>query len=437
MAHVPGSLSYEPEPSFSVPQVGPATTLPPPDRHSKRSATGCKHDLHPSLPSHTPLCLTCILGTAQAKLEQAQERLLDQGGLDLSWALRDRSWVKARLAYYHARRGLEKAKKRDQLRWEREQAWDEAHLLSKFEQIDAGRQPDAETECSACSSMISGELEVPNLKIDNSLAWWDRPDAVARASEPKTPNQSRIRRKRPARRGSPTMHSIIHELRTALLTSESEQQLWEMRYKTEAAVRRKHHLGEGTRFEPTFWDSPISSLTSRNNHLQAQAAKRMAERHARGNAPRPRPPRSSLSHCESAEEFVVDEGLKEAMRLREEADELEREARRAGEDIGFLYFVGPFDETEKWRGDFVKSKHYLIWRNWTQQPGMEDDDEAEHENMMEYEDEVQHGNITIYEDEAPHGDVMEYEDETQHGDVMEYEDDAQLENLMDYEDEML
>jgi hypothetical protein len=162
------------------------------------------------------------------------------------------------------------------------------------------------------------------------------------------------------------MRDIIHNLRTALLTTTSEQQIWETRYKTESAVRRKHGLGTDNQFDPTFWDSPVSGLIIKDNYQHALVERRMAERQARGNTPRPRPPRSSLSYCESAETIVVDKELREAMRIREEADELEREARKAGEEVGYLYFVGAVDGLEEWKDDVLKSKPHLVWRDHAQ-----------------------------------------------------------------------
>jgi hypothetical protein len=171
------------------------------------------------------------------------------------------------------------------------------------------------------------------------------------------------------------MRSIIHNLRTALLTATSEQQIWETRYKTESAVRRKHGLGTDSQFDPKFWDSPVSGVTIQDNYRHALEERRMAERRARGNTPRPRPPRSSLSYCESAEAIVVDKKLEEAIRLREEADEIEREARKVGEEVGYLYFVGALDGLEEWRDDVLKSKPHLVWRDYDQSVEGEGQDE--------------------------------------------------------------
>jgi hypothetical protein len=295
--------------------------------------------------------------------------VLNAGGLDRSWELRDREWVNARVVYYIACRNLEKARKRDQLRWEREHFWDELHLRTEFEHIDKDRRPDERSGCSTCSSVFSAKFPTFGERVDNSLAWWDCPSALASPPEAKIPVQSRFRRKKRTTMGSPSMRDMIHSLRTALLTATSEQQMWETRYKTESVIRRKHGLGSENQFEPNFWDSPISGLTVKDYFEQALAMRRMAERRARGNTPRPRLPRSSLSQCEFSEAIVMDEELREAMRLREAADELEkveREARRAGEEVGYLYLVGIVDGLERWRDEVLKSKPHLVWRDYAQ-----------------------------------------------------------------------
>jgi hypothetical protein len=377
MAHMPDKPEDPISDPLMIPKVDSPLMTPPPlqSQHPKRFATKCNHELHPSASSHTPYCPPCVLHTAQAKLEVTQETVMNAGGLDRSWELRNREWVSARLAYYLACSALEKARTRDQLRWEREQAWDEAHLQSLFDHLDITTRPYEGYGCSLCSSGVSDRFQVFNQRVDNTVVWWDRPGVLISPPERKISTRSRFCRKKRTATGSSSMRSIIHNLRTALLTATSEQQIWETRYKTESAVRRKHGLGTDSQFDPKFWDSPVSGVTIQDNYRHALEERRMAERRARGNTPRPRPPRSSLSYCESAEAIVVDKKLEEAIRLREEADEIEREARKVGEEVGYLYFVGALDGLEEWRDDVLKSKPHLVWRDYDQSVEGEGQDE--------------------------------------------------------------
>jgi hypothetical protein len=88
----------------------------------------------------------------------------------------------------------------------------------------------------------------------------------------------------------------------------------------------------------------------------------MAERRARGNAPRPRPPRSSLSYSEHTDEVKLDEKLLEEMLKREEMEIFERQTRKVGEEVGYLYFVGGIDGLRIWREDFMRSDRQLVFR---------------------------------------------------------------------------
>jgi hypothetical protein len=90
----------------------------------------------------------------------------------------------------------------------------------------------------------------------------------------------------------------------------------------------------------------------------------MAARRARGNVPRPRPPHSALSYSECSDEIKLDESELEHMCKAEKMESLERKARRIGEEVGYLYFVGDgFDGLYEWREDFLRSDRQLIYRN--------------------------------------------------------------------------
>ncbi|KAF2865453.1 hypothetical protein BDV95DRAFT_632305 [Massariosphaeria phaeospora] len=355
-------------PSYSSTPGTQRPSQPLQQYHPTQCATTCTHEIHRSAPAHTPYCPACITKSAKTNLEFAQGKLLLTGGLDNPPRLRDADWKRANLVYQTALRALEKVRKKDQLRWERENAWDAAHASSEA----SGGQ--ITPYCNVCTSVSTEPLNTSLDRVQDDVAWWEKPGGLASYLGSPTPPRSRPPRPKsgtvPAGRGS-SMGYIVRELRAALAASESEQREWYRRYETECAVRRKYDLGENSSFEPTFWDSPISSAKVRELFHEAQEIKLKNERFARGNKLRPRPPRSSLSRCETAEEFEIDEEFKEKMRLEEEAEEaerMEREAQKVGEEVGYLYWVGCMNLVEEWKEDFLRSNHNLVWRDRMQPP---------------------------------------------------------------------
>jgi hypothetical protein len=188
--------------------------------------------------------------------------------------------------------------------------------------------------------------------------------------------------------------------------SDANRLLWETRYRTESAIRRKHSLGEEYRFRPEFWDVPVSASLSRKSYQQAQD-----ERKARGNTKRPKPPSSSLSHVERSEEIEIDEAMLDQIRRTEEQESLERQIRKVGEEVGYLYFVGGVDGLEEWSDDYVKSDRQLVKRKFvpTAKPSEngehgsdteEDEDSSKEDNSDEdksEEDEVSSGKMEVDE----------------------------------------
>ncbi|KAF1962053.1 hypothetical protein CC80DRAFT_499490 [Byssothecium circinans] len=332
----------------------------------------CSHELHPSAPEHTPSCPDCIIATAKRKLDHAQEELVNYGGLHLPPYLLDGSWKRAKLAHSAATGNMGMARRKDQLRWERERAWDDAHLQADFASIDAGSSFDLEKDCPVCVSANVQEEE-PISKYTNSQsdgnqyrAWWERPNALAPEEGPSTLPRSRAHPRNSPRysmRGSPPMRKIIHEQRAAILKRQKEQQHWEFLCKTEAAVRRKHALSADTWFGPDFWEDPISGIVTRQNHRNIQEDQRMAERRARGNKPRPRPARSSLSSCENADEIGSDEEVDELQQAREEEEKQFARVEQAAKEVGWLYFVWDGLEWD-WGNDevYFASNLALVWR---------------------------------------------------------------------------
>lgn len=198
------------------------------------------------------------------------------------------------------------------------------------------------------------------------MAWWEHPGALAverilvRRTLPRSSNQPQ--RCTPRIQGSQALRKTVQDLRAFKYSADAHRRMWETRNKTESAVRRKHSLGEGFYADPNFWDLPISGVASRQNFQHAQNSKRLAARRARGNMPRPRPQRSLLSFSESLDEVEVDQDWIEEMREKEEMDELERETRKVGEEVGYLYFVGAVDGLEEWRDDYLRSDRQLVTR---------------------------------------------------------------------------
>ncbi|KAH7385950.1 hypothetical protein BKA66DRAFT_415529 [Pyrenochaeta sp. MPI-SDFR-AT-0127] len=335
--------------------------------HPRRVATKCGHDIHPSSSIHTPWCPACVASLTRAKLDAAQKNLVTQGGLTPVEYMRDRQWIQARLKHEIAKQRLEKKRKENQLRWEREQLWDELH-----KQYDSQRPLPATglqdpSPCPACASLVNSyPVQVPEAHIARNVTWWERPGALAvdhislRRTPPRSRKQPQVHA--PKAPGSQALRKAIQDRREAMHAAETYRRMWEIRNKTESAVRRKHSLGEGFYADPDFWDLPISGLVSLQNFQHNQNNQRLAARRARGNAPRPRPPRSSLSFSETPDEVIVDQNWIEKMREEEEREGLEKETRKVGREVGYLYFVGAIDGMEEWREDYLRSNRQLVTR---------------------------------------------------------------------------
>ncbi|OAL48905.1 hypothetical protein IQ07DRAFT_488217, partial [Pyrenochaeta sp. DS3sAY3a] len=335
--------------------------------HQMRIATKCSHDIHPSASPHTPRCPDCIMSQAKAKFCDAQEILIAEGGLKPAVYMRDRWWNQARRKYEIAEKRLADCRKKGQLLWEREQTWDDAHDRYDSQRGQAtapGYQ--SPSECPVCVSLVASyPTKAPKMDKTEYVPWWEQRSkharkvrTVARMPSVKPCYQPRLDGQR--HKGSQMLREIIEshrELRYA-------ERTWETRYKTESAVRRKHSLGDETHFEAEFWDSPLSGALSLRNFQHNQDYRRIAERRARGNAPRPKPPRSSLSHSEVSEEVQVDDRWLETMREREEQEDFERRTRKVGEEVGYLYFVGAADGMYEWREDYLRSDQQLVERKY-------------------------------------------------------------------------
>ena len=336
---------------------------------------------------------------AKARLDVRQNRLVAEGGLRPSVYLRDGKWNLARLRYDIAKRRLERLRKEDQLRWEREQAWNLAHERHDSENKQVAANSTQTAICLSCAEMTTPDPKKHfEAQVDRNTTWWEAPGALAPADKafPKTPSASQNRQRRSTVKGttSNTMCSMIHSLRASRHASKVQQAAWETRYKTESAVRRKHGLGGNLHIAPNFWSSPISGLSSRLHYEQSQTNRKMDERRARGNTPRARPPRSSLSNSRSCDDVEVDLPWLTALMQTEERDLLERETQKVAEEVGYLYFRGPIHIIQSWDEDLLRSDRRLVVRthvadsetsdtSGTESDGIEEDEEEEKEKEKE------------------------------------------------------
>ena len=335
--------------------------------HQKVVATKCWHEIHPASSGHTPWCPKCAESHTRAKLDAAQRNIVAEGGLAPAVCTRDRPWNMARVRHEIAKQRLERERERDQLRWEREQAWDEAHRQYDFERLPTVADYGDRAECPLCATIANEQAaDIPNVRSDIDLPWWECPGALVmeQGVMPQTPPPSRNRRRKPENQHerSEALRQIIRSVRETMLAANSCRRVWEERHRTELAIRRKYGLGEDFQIHPDFWGSPLSGYASLRKHQQAREAQRMAERRARGNTTRPRPPRSPLSYSETAESCNVDLAWIEAQHQEEEQARLEREAIKVAEEVGYLYFVGAIDGMAAWQDDFMRSDRTLVVR---------------------------------------------------------------------------
>jgi hypothetical protein len=242
-------MAHEHEPQLSLTatdQSSPGVTR---YHHPQKLATICGHEIHASAPDHTPYCPWCVLTSANQKVEEASETLLQNGGQTPPGNQRDGNWKKAKLTYNVAVRRVEKMRKKDQLRWERELAWDEAHLQADIATIEEDRSSESEMGCSSCVSAAIQNAErfhagsQPGKLIYTDIAWWERPDALVAEEGPSTPPRTPQKKggahhvRNPyLPKGSPNMRRAIRGYRAALLRHEREQEVLEMRYRTELYV---------------------------------------------------------------------------------------------------------------------------------------------------------------------------------------------------------
>lgn len=158
------------------------------------------------------------------------------------------------------------------------------------------------------------------------------------------------------------MRNIIRKNRADLAAIGEGHQAFQSRWKTEMALREKHKLSNDFSFPDHFWQEPISGIVTRKNHQQLRATSRMSQRRARGNTPRSRPARSSLSFQESADNVYTEEDIQ----AEEQKEMMRRKARKVGATVGYLYFNGKPNMLDDWKEDFLRSNHTLVTRIFAQ-----------------------------------------------------------------------
>ncbi|KAH8722557.1 hypothetical protein GQ44DRAFT_711660 [Phaeosphaeriaceae sp. PMI808] len=359
-------MFQQPLASSKMQPEGQPQDLPTYYGHLRRYATICNHSIHPSASPHMPLCPACTTSRAKCRMDAALKGLAAEGGLLPAEYMRDRRWQRAKLQYEIAKQRQAKARSRDQLRIEREQAWEEAHqqVDSPCHQATAVQDP---AECLVCAS-LSAYYSSTSLKVQatKNVTWWERPGGLVadhilvRGTPLRSGKQVKPDACQPKRPS--TLRTIIKNARRSITAVNAQRQTWDRRYRTESAVRRKHSLGEEHHFEPEFWDAPISAYYSRQQYESEKDDQRMAARRARGNISRPRPPRSSLSYVECPDEVEVDKNMLKRMRKKEEREAMDRAVRKAGEEVGYLYFVGEVNGLWEWKEDFLRSDRQLVFR---------------------------------------------------------------------------
>ncbi|KAL6711408.1 hypothetical protein ACN47E_004342 [Coniothyrium glycines] len=340
------------------------------DCHPKLIATHCGHNIHPSSSVHTPHCPNCVLGKAKASFEAVQEDFLDKGGPNTMAHVRDRPWNLARMKYETAKKRLDAARRTDQLRWEREEAWDDSHRFDSLG-VQATAESSEDRDCLACASMMY-PTDAPQAHADRRTAWWEQSSYLAvKTSSLGYMKYRQDRSHKPSHhfpvqpvesRYSGRVQALVHKIRAALRAFDARRDAWDIRARTENAIRRKHSLGPDFGFDAEFFSSPIPGLLSLRNHQNVRESQRMAERRARGNGLRPKPPRSSLSYSQSSEDIVMDRVCFETFAKKVEEEELERETRRVAREVGYLYFVGDVDGLTEWREEYSASNQHLVIR---------------------------------------------------------------------------
>lgn len=299
-------------------------------------------------------------------MDAALGALVEAGGPVPSADARNQRWQRAKLRYDIAKQRQAEIRSRNQLREEREQAWEETHQRFDSQQLQAEAAFQDFIGCPACISMANFPTKFVKIQAAKDVTWWEqlgglRVEHVFTLNTPERSGRAQGRAQRA--RGSSVFREWIREVRKSMAADNAQREAWETRYRTESMIRRKFNVDSSYHFSSEFWESPLSAYHSRQTYQEAKDRERTSAHRARGSAPRPKPPRSSLSLCELSEDIDIDQGELEQTWRAEQTEELERQVRKVGEQVGYLYFVGDdFDGLFDWREDFLRSDRQLIYR---------------------------------------------------------------------------
>jgi hypothetical protein len=338
----------------------------PPDIHThyghrERQATRCSHWMHPTAPYRAPLCPSCVTGRINGTLDVALGALRVAGGAEPPEDERNQQWRRAKLRYDIAKQRQSRNRVLNQLREEREQAWEEAHRRYSSQWPQDIVPAHDFVECPACASMTRYPDRFVRIQPPAYATWWEQSGGLVfrhtlATSALKRPG--REQRKPQEARGPSFIRELIQDSRQNMLSEDTER-----RCRIELMLRRKFNLDSSFDFPAHFWETPISDSDSRRIYRERRDNELYSAYRARGNALLPIPPRSSLSHCELSEDVETDQDELEQMWVSERAAALEQKAWRVGEQVGYLYFVGDdFDGLFDWRDDFLRSNRQIIYR---------------------------------------------------------------------------
>ncbi|EDU42947.1 hypothetical protein PtrSN002B_007702 [Pyrenophora tritici-repentis] len=338
--------------------------------HEMRFASKCGHNIHPSSAQHTPWCSPCAVSQAKAKTEVALQKVVTEGGLLPPDYMRTQRWNRAKKAYHIARDRLDRARRNEQLRWEREQAWNFAHERFDFQRTQAAAVlPETCSLCPACDSMVAYyPTNIPEAQVAAYAAWWERSGAlstttpISRCSTTLSPHHNQNRRCAQTTEGNPSLRQAVQTLRNETRKRERLEQGWYERTTMDRAVRSKYNLGPEYTIAQEFWNIPLSLLLSRQVYEYSINQARLAQRNARGQT-RPIPPRSPLSHSLSSEDLQADADLAARLYEQEENERLERQVKKIAKEISYLYFVGNKKTgMAEWNEAFEESNKTLVVR---------------------------------------------------------------------------
>ncbi|KAF9692724.1 hypothetical protein EKO04_009077 [Ascochyta lentis] len=345
--------------------------------HPERLARKCKHIIHPSSSAHTPWCPQCVISAAQAGIEKAEKRLEAEGGVDAPRYMRDRAWNVARLQQIAAIKRVEKTKKGDQLRHEREEVWESTHqqYVAQYGLFPPG--PLLHSACVVCTAMKEPYQLDEKQATTSRMVWWEQQGALVADRTNILPRSTMdIKHPRQPKAKCPSyLREFIQSCRKATTVSEVHRRAWEERCKTERAVRRKYDLPDDFDIDPEFFANPISASHARHHHRQIKDGQQAAERRANRYKRRTegyRHSRSSLALSELAGD--VDNTNVEALKSVEAEAELQHLASVEASEVGYLYFVGDVDGFEDWMDDVEQSNMCLVYRK-------SETDEKESEDM--------------------------------------------------------